>query len=239
MGIIQEMNFMRLLSSNYVEKTVSTEITFRFDSSPVGAENFRMDYKDPETEQDTSEIITGSVSGDLIIFDRKFPSDEFTLTNLTTNDVIPFETEFSNFKNELIFVNEDGYPTTYIKGLQARDVYQIIIKRMNGDVWNTFKYGDRTLTSSNNYTDDLDEVNSMTRICFDDEYDWMKQKITDEGFEEMGYPPLRQVIVEIDKWEPLEIKTFEKMMPTSEEIERTITSYQGLLDYDELGIDYE
>lgn len=231
---------MKLLSSNFVEQITTTKIVFRFDSSPDGAEGFRMDYKDPETEEKRSKIIYGSVSGNLVIFERKFPSDKFTLTNLVTNDVIPFEIEYSTFTNELFFVNENNYPTTYLKGFSAKDVYQVVIKKMNGDVWNTFKYGSRDVSgTTSNSTDNLEEVNSMARICFDDEYNWMIYKTTKGVGEQMGYPPLRKVIVEIDRWEPLEIKTFRSMMPiTTEEVNKK-NVYQGILDYDELGIDYE
>lgn len=228
---------MKLLSSNYTQKFFTTKIVFRFDEVPYGAEEFELEYEDPETEIITSVVISGVIDNTTVVFDEKFPADEFIMTNIFTGDSIHFEIELvEGFKNELIFVNEDGYPTTYLKGFQAEDIYQVIVKTPDGEVWNTYKYGDRTIGGSTG-TNDLSKIEGYTRICFDSEYGWMTSKFSlDGGIEQMGVD-LRKVVIEIELWEALEIKTFKKLLPVSTEEKDRITMYQGVLDYDELGID--
>lgn len=227
---------MMLYSSNCIQKSFSTEIIFRFDEEPIGAESFELKYEDIETEEIKTETIVGEVIGNTIFFDRKFPAPDFVLTNLSTGDSIPFETEYSAFSHELIFVNENNYPTTYIQGFQAKDVYQVIIKTLDDKVWNTFKHGDRMLGGGTDTPDSLDDAFSMSRICFDDEYNWMKSKNIKDGPLEILGIDLRKVIVEIELWQRLEIKTFENLLPISTEEKQAVSKYQGILDYDELGI---
>lgn len=232
---------MKLFSCNYIEKPYTTLITFRFDSSPVGAEDFRIEYEDPETEKQISKTITGAVEDNKIIFDMKFPAKDFTLTNLTTNDSMDFSTEAEFYKNELVFVNEDDVPTTYIKGFPAKDVFQIVVKRPDGEVWNTLQHGGSNLGFDvNDYTENLEDVESMFRLGLDfDSFGNLFVKIDDEGNEEvLGEGDLRKVIIEIDKWDRLEVRTFDDLMPKrSTNQMRKITSYQGFLDYDKLGIE--
>lgn len=232
---------MKLFSCNYIEKLYTTFITFRFDSSPVGAEDFRIDYEDPDTEKPKTKIITGAVDGDCIIFDRKFPAQEFTLTNLVTNDSIDFEVEAEFYENELIFVNENNVPTTYIKGFPATDVFQIIVKRYDGEIWNTLQHSGSTYGFDiDRYTQNLEDVESMFRLGLDfDSFGNLFVKFDEEGNEEvLGEGDLRKVVIEIDKWDKLEVKTFEDLMPKkSSQQPKKVTSYQGFLDYDELGIE--
>jgi hypothetical protein len=210
------MNFMKLLAINTVEEASKTRITFRFDSAPSGAESFVLDWIEEvdKTKVAHSSTVSGIAAGNDLVVSSKFPTNKFTLTHTLTGTVVPFELDTKEWPEELTFVNENNKAVFYLPAYQATRVNQIEVKKLTGETLTTLYHG--TLDYRPSYGEG-EELVGLTVPSL--EIDLTLRKVV--------------VVVSLDSGDA--VVTYADLVPTGYQTDET-TSYEGLLDFDELGI---
>ena len=204
---------MLILTASYTETSRFTHMEFTFDGPP-GNPTFTFTgetfSEGLEEGAPFSISTTGVTSGNVVTVNYKIPATHFTATCEATGQVIPFEIDFKKYTGDLIFVNENNVAVTYLKGFQAIDRYNVIIKKVTGEIWNTlWKAGSGNPSGSSYYTGYISDLTRATRIPLDS---GLSSTTNAQGHWE-DLQDLQEFYVEINAWEPLQVKRFSDFLP--------------------------